>query len=166
MAVSQMDKVTQSSASSAEENASAAGELNGQVDALQTFVAEMQMIVSGQTPELGRRPLAASPDSAPRPRKFAGAKQSPGTARTNPSKSTGLSLDRDIPMPEPISRRRPGDIQRFFDQHLCHPLLTTKPFRPRRIISSPIWYMSTAASRLGRDKQALVSGRLANGCAS
>jgi len=46
-AVSQMDKVTQSNASSAEETAAAATELNAQAETLQGAVAELRLLVDG-----------------------------------------------------------------------------------------------------------------------
>jgi methyl-accepting chemotaxis protein len=48
IAVSQMDKVTQSNAASAEESASAAVELNAQAESLKGAVAELLKMVSGQ----------------------------------------------------------------------------------------------------------------------
>lgn len=47
IAVTQMDKVTQSNAASAEESASAAEELNSQAEALKEAVASLQRLVSG-----------------------------------------------------------------------------------------------------------------------
>lgn len=46
-AVTQMDKVTQSNAASAEESAAAAEELNAQADAMKVAVGELQRLVSG-----------------------------------------------------------------------------------------------------------------------
>ena len=48
MAVSQMDKVTQSNAASAEENAASSEELNAQALTLQEVVAQLQAIIIGQ----------------------------------------------------------------------------------------------------------------------
>jgi ABC-type transporter Mla subunit MlaD len=52
-AVSQMDKVTQSNAASAEESASAAEELNAQTITLRSVVADLQQIVSGKSAQTG-----------------------------------------------------------------------------------------------------------------
>lgn len=49
IAVTQMDKVTQSNAASAEESAAAAEELNAQADAMKVAVGELQRLVSGTT---------------------------------------------------------------------------------------------------------------------
>lgn len=56
-AVCQMDKVTQGSASSAEENAAASEELNAQAVTLQDMAAQLQALVAGGT----SRPSAAVP---------------------------------------------------------------------------------------------------------
>ena len=48
IAVSQMDKVTQSNAASAEESASAAEELNAQAESLKASVADLLKMVNGQ----------------------------------------------------------------------------------------------------------------------
>ena len=47
MAVSEMDKVTQSNAANAEESASAAEELNAQAETLKEAVASLQQLVGG-----------------------------------------------------------------------------------------------------------------------
>lgn len=75
LAVSQMDKVTQSNAASAEESASASVELNGQAMALKQTMCELEALVSGDRknqpqekvehqhpePELEARPSAPKP---------------------------------------------------------------------------------------------------------
>ena len=48
MAVSQMDKVTQSNAAAAEENAAAANEMSSQAQTLQEVVAQLEAVVSGR----------------------------------------------------------------------------------------------------------------------
>jgi methyl-accepting chemotaxis protein len=57
-AVSQMDKVTQSNAASAEESASAAEELNAQADALKDVVTELLQLVDGKQARQGGQTLA------------------------------------------------------------------------------------------------------------
>ncbi|MDP0499343.1 MAG: methyl-accepting chemotaxis protein [Verrucomicrobiota bacterium JB022] len=64
IAVTQMDKVTQSNASNAEETASAAEELNAQALTLQQEVSQLQSIVSG------RRAKAPTAQPKPTPRSF------------------------------------------------------------------------------------------------
>jgi len=51
LAVSQMDKITQSNAASAEENAGAAEELTGQAAALQGIVVQLQKVITGEKPQ-------------------------------------------------------------------------------------------------------------------
>jgi methyl-accepting chemotaxis protein len=62
-AVSQMDKVTQSNAASAEESASASEELNAQAENLRDFVASLQALVGGS---VGREQHAAVPVHEPK----------------------------------------------------------------------------------------------------
>ena len=56
MAVSQMDKVTQSNAASAEENAASSEEMSAQAATLQDIVGQLQKIVSDQQPSAASRP--------------------------------------------------------------------------------------------------------------
>ncbi|MFA6543477.1 MAG: methyl-accepting chemotaxis protein, partial [Limisphaerales bacterium] len=64
-AVTQMDKVTQSNAASAEESASASEELSSQASALQEAVADLQRLMGAEpaaakrSPEVEVRPVAA-----------------------------------------------------------------------------------------------------------
>ena len=67
-AVSQMDKVTQSNAASAEESASAATELNAQADALKHEVAELLELVGGGAAALNRIPHPPEFQSARSPK--------------------------------------------------------------------------------------------------
>ncbi|MFA6542938.1 MAG: hypothetical protein WCS99_00830, partial [Limisphaerales bacterium] len=69
-AVTQMDKVTQSNAASAEESASAAEELNGQTNSLKEAVNELQR-------------LMGSDAQSARPATRAGVEVMPGPARHN-----------------------------------------------------------------------------------
>ncbi len=72
LAVSQMDKVTQSNAASAEESASAAEELNAQAESIKESVRSLVALVEGTTAATGARqtpqrtPVAAAPGKAPR----------------------------------------------------------------------------------------------------
>jgi methyl-accepting chemotaxis protein len=72
MAVSQMDKVTQSNAANAEETASAAEELNAQSEELRNAAAQLAALVGGaaeapvsHAPVLVNHPAAAKPEYAP-----------------------------------------------------------------------------------------------------
>ncbi len=56
-AVTQMDKVTQSNAASAEESASAAEELNAQAENLKDAVAQLLRVVDGDRPSATRNPV-------------------------------------------------------------------------------------------------------------
>ena len=56
VAVTQMDKVTQSNAATAEESASAAEELNAQADVLKEAVEQLLSVVEGQSGNHGRQP--------------------------------------------------------------------------------------------------------------
>ncbi len=68
-AVSQMDKITQSNASGAEETAAAAEELNAQAHSLRASVAQLQALVGGSTGapagEARTAARAQAPESAP-----------------------------------------------------------------------------------------------------
>jgi methyl-accepting chemotaxis protein len=101
LAVSQMDKVTQSNAASAEENAGVAEEMSSQAVTLQGIVEQLQQVVGGG----GNAPVAPSepktPPSVPAPTLFRRPKPvlgiTPATAQSRPA-----DTDRDYPMPEPI----------------------------------------------------------------
>jgi hypothetical protein len=104
MAVSQMDKITQSNAGSAEENASAAEELNAQVASLQSVVVELQTVVSGKS-RLSEDSSETSEDRfeihslKPLPAKRTAGKPS----RSVTPKPAAATLSRaDIPMPAPL----------------------------------------------------------------
>jgi methyl-accepting chemotaxis protein len=67
LAVSEMDKVTQSNAANAEESASAAEELNAQADALKDAVSELLALVDGEAALNGRSaPAPQAAGSRPR----------------------------------------------------------------------------------------------------
>ena len=77
-AVSQMDKVTQSNAASAEESASAAEELTAQAETLREAVEELQALVNGTSRRspaspLQSRPVTGRPDVRRGPRRQAAA---------------------------------------------------------------------------------------------
>ena len=61
VAVSQMDKVTQSNAATAEESAAAAEELNAQAQVMKESVAELLQLVGGQSGNLQRTRLCQAP---------------------------------------------------------------------------------------------------------
>ncbi len=63
VAISQMDKVTQTNAASAEESAAAAEELNAQADAMKESVSELLRLVDGQ----GRSHATDVPSPSPKP---------------------------------------------------------------------------------------------------
>jgi len=63
VAVSQMDKVTQSNAAGAEESASAAEELNAQATELQRLVADLQQLVGGDGAHRPAKAVAAAKDA-------------------------------------------------------------------------------------------------------
>ena len=73
MAVSQMDKVTQTNAACAEENASAAEELKSQVESLKRIVTELQEAVAGSSAQESANEASPeqpqnSPPTRPQPR--------------------------------------------------------------------------------------------------
>jgi len=61
VAVSQMDKVTQSNAATAEESAAAAQELNAQADVMKQSVGELLQLVGGQNDSTAHKPAAYTP---------------------------------------------------------------------------------------------------------
>jgi len=77
VAVSQMDKVTQSNAATAEESAAAAQELNAQADVMKQSVGELLQLVGGQNDSTTHRPAACTPparsihSTAPAAKRFA-----------------------------------------------------------------------------------------------
>jgi methyl-accepting chemotaxis protein len=65
-AVGEMDKVTQTNAASAEENASASEELNAQANLLEELVGQLQRVITGQTrPPAAPRAARTTPPTAP-----------------------------------------------------------------------------------------------------
>jgi methyl-accepting chemotaxis protein len=97
MAVSQMDKVTQSNAASAEEIAASSEELSAQAAVLNGTVSQLRQLVSGE--------VHAPQNPAPEPRLVSTQNRGPGKAaspRMSPAKIADDSKNRDFPMPEPI----------------------------------------------------------------
>lgn len=90
MAVSQMDKVTQTNAASAEENAGSSEEMNAQAVTLQGIVGELQTVVTGQQPNGAAAHIKPAPT---------GKAKELAQASTHPRKNkSGVSLgqfDRD-----------------------------------------------------------------------
>jgi len=104
MAVSQMDKVTQSNAANAEESAAAAEELNAQAEVLKGAVRELQQLVGGDRNQLATPPQAkavVAPTYHSKPSPTKARPKSSGTPKASPS-SVSRSNDLDFPMPEPI----------------------------------------------------------------
>ena len=95
MAVSQMDKVTQSNAAHAEETADAAEELHNEVASMRDVVTQLETVVSGhRTTTLQQAPPALRP--------AADGKRPQPAAKKPATKPAALPDDRDIPMPEPV----------------------------------------------------------------
>jgi len=88
-AIAQMEKVTQSNASSAEESASAAEELSAQAETLQDLVGKLRRLVGGKT----ESSKAQSRSSSPREEERHHANRASSGVTKNKSRST-------IPMPE------------------------------------------------------------------
>jgi methyl-accepting chemotaxis protein len=93
IAISEMDKVVQQNAANAEESASAAEEMNAQAEQLKDYVAELVLMVTGNTGQRqGRhqsRPVKTAP--AYQPKKAAPAK------RLAPRKTSEVRPDQMIP---------------------------------------------------------------------
>jgi methyl-accepting chemotaxis protein len=99
-AVSQMDKVTQSNAASAEESAAAAEELNAQAETMKQSVKQLLKLVSGQT-AAGDPPMAR-PHASPKRSQPAASAPSPA-----PSLPAARSLS---PAPEPAMASKTSRI--------------------------------------------------------
>ncbi len=91
-AVTQMDKVTQSNAASAEESASASEELNAQAASLKDAVNELVALVGGRIHNTGPGQAADRPLQRPPARSISQASRS-GKARANGHRSVTLNLD-------------------------------------------------------------------------
>lgn len=97
IAVSQMDKVTQSNAATAEESASAAEELNAQAGTVKDSVGQLQRLVGSGT--AGSPPASESPAEPVTPRRARPFSVSPGerslrSPRLTPSASLPLPAER------------------------------------------------------------------------
>jgi methyl-accepting chemotaxis protein len=113
MAVSQMDKVTQSNAASAEEIAASSEELSAQAAVLRGTVSQLRKLVSGESSHPqppGGGPLRPAPARARDSQTAALAR-----ARANhPAvKTGGVPKDRDIPMPAAVSPGGAGGFKDF-----------------------------------------------------
>ncbi|WP_414661146.1 HAMP domain-containing methyl-accepting chemotaxis protein [Horticoccus sp. 23ND18S-11] len=105
MAVTQIDKVTQANASTAEECAAASEELNAQAAVLKDAVRELQLLIRGRAPG-DAAPAARSSASVrvPNVRSVASApKFAPRAAAPKKSSASApASSHGDFPMPEPV----------------------------------------------------------------
>ncbi len=101
MAVSQMDKVTQSNAAAAEENAGAAQELNTQARTLKEVVAHLEQIVTGTGTSVVQpeAPVQSQPGRTTT-KVFSYPSKLPIQKPVTKVKSATLPDDRDIPLPE------------------------------------------------------------------
>ncbi len=105
MAVSQMDKVTQSNAAAAEENAGAAQELNNQARNLKAVVVQLEQIVTGASTSAPNPNVPDEFKTRRQPTKvFSNAPDQPIQRAVTKVKSATLSDDRDIPLPELAGR--------------------------------------------------------------
>lgn len=108
LAVSQMDKVTQSNAAAAEENAAAANEMNGQARTLQEAASRLEAVVSGASAHQSTPQTFAAAKPAGSKARFTTAPRATATRvfapkANRPAKSAApLTEDCDIPMPEPM----------------------------------------------------------------
>jgi len=100
MAVSQMDKVTQSNAAHAEQNASAAEELNAQVGSLQEIVGQLQTVVRGSA---AKETVVSKEAVVPLKTAKAAKRKAAPSFKHSVTSSRGVSADGDIPMPEPAN---------------------------------------------------------------
>jgi methyl-accepting chemotaxis protein len=101
IAISQMDKVTQSNAAGAEESASAAEELNAQAESLSDAVQEFHALVGGQ---MGK-PVKSQPPSGDQPPKHSPgvnghAKPSRRTHLPHPRSELSNRSSRELPLPD------------------------------------------------------------------
>ncbi len=109
-AVGQMDKLTQSNAATAEENASAAEELHAQVESQEEVVQQLEALVSGHPTGAADAPALrpAAPTAIPpqRPRSpRPSVKPNPGHPALPAAPGfRNVPKDRDIPMPEPVGQ--------------------------------------------------------------
>jgi methyl-accepting chemotaxis protein len=107
MAVSQMDKVTQSNASNAEENASAAEELHSQAETMQSIVTQLKLVVDSSATTTSSTPIPQrSAPSAQRTNRAAGGSGKKAAASARPAYAEDShKKSQEIPMPEPATAR-------------------------------------------------------------
>lgn len=114
-AVSQMDQVTQANASNAEENASAAEELNAQADALRQSIVQLQRLVDGARQAAASAPVRRVPGATPAE---AAAKSTPLPARPSPALSSPHAARNGAKLQVPAllpARADPADSALFVD---------------------------------------------------
>lgn len=114
MAVSEMDKVTQSNAASAEENASAAEELQGQVHSLQGIVSQLQQVVAGGSNSNGAASLEETV-STPTSSKAQGAPSKTKSFAVHSTKISAAPGFRDVPTHKEDSHASDGGASGFKD---------------------------------------------------
>ena len=105
MSVSQMDKVTQSNASNAEESAASAEELNAQAEVLKDAVRELQQLVGATTSTSSRQSqneIANPPPPPAKPNRFPTRAKATTTNRPTNQSPADAASNLDFPMPEPI----------------------------------------------------------------
>jgi len=110
IAVSQMDKVTQSNAASAEESASAAEELNAQALTLKGVVADLQRLVGGSS--RSSTPVA----SAPRDHKVSpklSVRSAAANRNSQPEPKTSVSATKREAHQEPVTAAVEADFKDF-----------------------------------------------------
>ncbi len=93
-AITDMDKVTQGNAASAEESASAAEELSAQAESLREAVADLLVLVNGQKGSRSPTPISAmAQDSAPSPSRKPAQHQSPASTRRTQLASKSQTIE-------------------------------------------------------------------------
>jgi methyl-accepting chemotaxis protein len=93
-AITDMDKVTQGNAASAEESASAAEELSAQAESLREAVADLLVLVNGQKGSRSPAPISAlAQDSAPSPSRKPAQHQSPASTRRTQLASKSQTIE-------------------------------------------------------------------------
>jgi methyl-accepting chemotaxis protein len=115
MAVSQMDKVTQSNAANAEENAASSEELNAQAASLQDMVVQLELLTLGYrrsavTPEPSFQPVKRKPTNQ-LPNSWTKPAQKPAAAnRDEAAAAFGSSL---AASPKTKAETKVGEFQSF-----------------------------------------------------
>jgi len=105
IAVSQMDKVTQSNAGNAEESATAAEELNTQAEVLTDAVRELQQLVgssAGRPTDQPQTKIANPPSHQAKPHHFQSRPKAAAAHRSPTPATASVTKNLDFPMPEAI----------------------------------------------------------------